>query len=443
MQQHVQDTSGESRKSRERAITLAGDEPKLPSTVTATATPAMMPPTADPPSLAWRASTGRHDLSQRQLIILREMLNHPDGTLRIPEEVAVNRAWRWGDGMNSTITLPSEESSAAQVPASPTKKRKMGMSALRDMLRALKRTHPASAPSVPHTSDASASTESSIGDGDGQHYYSHPQILTQRRRVKTSTGPEDQKHAPPSSSTPPYHPPSLTHRASPRRPSLASIFRLGQKSKSTLSGPDTSMDSIANGKNGGKHSDQSSTTEEEDWDCMDSASDFEHAAQALEAGDGMLTVKGKKGRSPYEQEQSLQPGLRPTTPRMGAAASRSSIFGGRDASPHRTRSTRLSNVEENTDDQRGSRALRKGKKRASLPVPSPTRPRSRNGLMSDSVRSAPPQSFATHDPQSISEFKLAMTPENIKPLLENAREVHTRLVECIAELRVLLAAAKP
>jgi hypothetical protein len=62
-------------------------------------------------------TTSRHDLSQRQLII-REMLNHPDGTLRIPEEV-VNRAWRWRDGMNSMITLPSEDSSAAQVPASP------------------------------------------------------------------------------------------------------------------------------------------------------------------------------------------------------------------------------------------------------------------------------------------------------------------------------------
>jgi len=42
-------------------------------------------------------------------------------------------------------------------------------------------------------------------------------------------------------------------------------------------------------------------------------------------------------------------------------------------------------------------------------------------------------------PQSIfSESKLAMTPENIKPLLENAKEVHARLRDCIMEIRRLL-----
>jgi hypothetical protein len=35
--------------------------------------------------------------------------------------------------------------------------------------------------------------------------------------------------------------------------------------------------------------------------------------------------------------------------------------------------------------------------------------------------------------------KLAMTPENIKPLLENAKEVHVKLNECIAEIRSLLS----
>jgi hypothetical protein len=31
-----------------------------------------------------------------------------------------------------------------------------------------------------------------------------------------------------------------------------------------------------------------------------------------------------------------------------------------------------------------------------------------------------------------------MTPENIKPLLENAKEVQARLGHCIAELRALI-----
>ncbi|KAJ7465933.1 hypothetical protein FB451DRAFT_1402343 [Mycena latifolia] len=37
-------------------------------------------------------------------------------------------------------------------------------------------------------------------------------------------------------------------------------------------------------------------------------------------------------------------------------------------------------------------------------------------------------------------FAFAMMPENIRPLLENAREVHARLSDCIAEIRSLLAA---
>jgi hypothetical protein len=32
-----------------------------------------------------------------------------------------------------------------------------------------------------------------------------------------------------------------------------------------------------------------------------------------------------------------------------------------------------------------------------------------------------------------------MTPENIKPLLENAKEVQVRLGDCIAELRTLVS----
>lgn len=425
--------SSSSHKSRERAITLAGDEGKPPI---------LNPPTADA-NLAWRASTGRHDLSQRQLVILREMLNNPDGTLRIPEDAVVNRAWHWGNAMSSTITLPSEDSTSVQGSghgscASPTKKRrggKMGMSGLREMLKALKKSNNPPPPLPIPTS----SVESSIHSQD-HHYFPHSQITPmptqQRRRAKTSTGPESirsgrNQNLPPTS---PYAEPVLTHKSSPRRPSLASIFRIGQKSKVSLVNPDSSLDSVS--ASSSKQSDKSSTTEEEDWDRMDSASDLEHAATAL--GDGLSTVKGKKGLSPYLQAMPPppMPSGRPVTPRMGPAASRSSIFGGPEPSPP-SRLTRLSNVEENADDPRGSRALRKGKNRSSLPAQSPSRPRSRRGLKTDSVRSAPPQSVA--DPHSISEFKLAMTPENIKPLLENAREVQARLNECIAELRLLLA----
>ena len=78
---------------------------------------------------------------------------------------------------------------------------------------------------------------------------------------------------------------------------------------------------------------------------------------------------------------------------------------------------------------------KEGKKRSSL------RAQSRRGLMTDSVRSAPPQSIV--NPHSISEFKFAMTPEHIKPLLENAREVQVRFKGCRAELWLLLTHIHP
>ena len=84
-------------------------------------------------------------LNQRQLFLLHDMLNKSDSSptmlanLQIPEEgTAVNRGWRWGEAMSSTITLPSEDSGRN---SSSAKRRysRMGMSDLRDMLRSLTR----------------------------------------------------------------------------------------------------------------------------------------------------------------------------------------------------------------------------------------------------------------------------------------------------------------
>jgi hypothetical protein len=36
-------------------------------------------PLMSPASMSWRASTGRHDLSQRQLVFIRKMLNNNGG----------------------------------------------------------------------------------------------------------------------------------------------------------------------------------------------------------------------------------------------------------------------------------------------------------------------------------------------------------------------------
>lgn len=443
-----------SRPNRERAITLGGDESKPPLPPSST----IGPPMASPPNLGWRASTGRNDLSQRQLWLLRDMLNNPDSSVamsvdsRIPEEGAVNRGWRWGDPMSSTVTLPSEESVRTTSPSKKRRSSRLGMSGLRDMLRSLTRGHGQSQmhQTAFQTPSAAASTESSL-DSHG-----HPQPVSQsghssqRRRSKTSAGP-DSTSASMRATSPFNTSASYTHKSSPRRPSLASIFRFAQKNKS-LSGESSQTPGVSknvlHSSSSGSDFGSPSKEEEEDWDRLDSAADLDAAAKALGLGkDGTATIRGRKARSPYLADAGA-------TPRKNTTASQSSISLWNDSPPSPahparvpslSRPTRLSNVEESAEsDARGSRVKGKGsarKTRTEAPSASPhRRPSGRRGTMSGSVRSAPPSSF-TPGLGSVegTDPKLAMTPENIRPLLENAKEVHAKCAECIEEMKVLLA----
>ena len=104
------------RLERERAITLAGDESRPPSPLPGqTGTISSSTP-------SWRASS-HQELTQRQVVLLKELLNSADPsfigdgedrqpTLAIPEEppTSVNKNWKWGDPSNSTVTLPPSES---------------------------------------------------------------------------------------------------------------------------------------------------------------------------------------------------------------------------------------------------------------------------------------------------------------------------------------------
>ncbi|OBZ73071.1 hypothetical protein A0H81_06595 [Grifola frondosa] len=359
-------TTVEGRKSRERAVTLAGDESKpiVNPPPSALGSPS---PTSPPISSQWRASTGRHDLSQRQLHLLREMLNNSDSSAtmnldaHIPEEDSINRDWRWGDAMNSTITLPSEEST--QTSASATSGTRSGIAA-----------GLSSSPAPPSaTSLSAAGTKSSCN----LPHPLRPQSLIQRRRAKTSSGPElmasrSQKHP----NSPYGTTPSLPHKSPRRIPA-----------------------------------------------------------------DGTLTVKGRKGRSPYILQQTNWQDS--AGHRELSNASHSSIW--TESSPQSahpqspssySRSTKLSDVQE-----RPTRPPSRGKQ--SAPSPSRRQPSSRNrSHQSGSVRSAPPQTSAYHssalDTTTLPDMKLAMSPENIRPLLENAREVYARCSECIVELEALV-----
>ena len=80
-----------------------------------------------------------------------------------------------------------------------------------------------------------------------------------------------------------------------RRPSLASIFRIGQKNKgtSTASTGESSQDSYSENRSASRGSNMSA---DDDWDRIDSAVDLDAAIRLL--GDGTATIKGKNGCPP-------------------------------------------------------------------------------------------------------------------------------------------------
>ncbi|KAJ7498394.1 hypothetical protein B0H11DRAFT_1715007, partial [Mycena galericulata] len=282
---------------------------------------------------------------------------------------------------------------------------------IRDMLRAL--TKGGGTPPVP-VSLTSVSTESS-SVLHAQHLYQHRQVKqSQSRRAKASAGPESASIRSTHRLLSPFDPSSL-RTASPRRPSLASIFRIGKgKVPPPFAVADASLDNhevytTFSGISGGRESASNSIGDEEDWDRMEDSASPRRGGSTIQ------------GRSPYMHPSFLIPvSGRPTTVmRLG---SRTSIQDLPVGAPAQT--TRLSNVEEHTDS----------KSTAKAESPSRQFSRSRRGGKTGSVRSMPPAT----PPDS----KLAMTPENIKPLLENAREVHVRLSDCIAEIRSLVAPQK-
>lgn len=451
-------------KNRERAVTLAGDEGK-PSFEDIGAN-AISPPQASPPTLlSWRASTGRHDLNHRQLFLLKEMLNNAEsakeGTkLDIPPAPS-QIAPQWPhkhhtEAAESTLTLPTEESAGTGSVSSPQKRRpgsKLGMTGIRDMLRSFKRNHSRTIQPEGAQSSVTLSTESSV-DTNTANLDNHPYGFTRtnaglpipsqfygRRRSKTSTGPESVR------STAGNHPHmsavSITHKPSPRRPSLASLFRLGQKHKeSPTNSTNRSLDKVIDIS---KQSDSTgrksrSTTEDEDeesdWDRMDSASDLNVELDAIANGvDPKGTLKLRKKKRPsYPFDGS--PHSRSVAAKHSPLHESQVSLDSKADKPIHQRPTRLSNVDENNPSTSSSGH--------STPGPSnDKRPRSRgkDRLVVSSVRTVPvkaPVGIPTFDVAPIPDFKLAMTPENIKPLLENARVVTARLKDCVSEVKVLL-----
>ena len=407
----------ESRKNRERAITLAGDESKPAPGL------AVSPLSTNIVNLARRASTERHQLSRHQLVLLEEILNNADpsavGDLPILEESTPNRDWRWGDAMGSTVTLPSEDSQGA----SSTKKRpssRLRMSGLRNMLRSLRRNYTDGSPSLPLQPSVYPSHDPTAS-GDCQHRNNHPPLPAQRRRAKTRADAESLTRVRPTS---PFRGLSVKQKASPRRPSLASIFRLGQRSKSN----ETSSHIQSTGTISGQ--DSNSVTDEGDWDRMDSASDVDTTDIPAVLQDEVHKSDTVRDRSPHPGDRRGLLGFR------RASKTRHSIVPEAiPAIPPSVQST-TSLVAENGPDVDYAK---KGQNRGTV-RPTPSRPSSRPSSRGGPARPAPLPTLLsrTREPNDLPDPKLAVSPDNIKPLLENSKEVLSRLQACIEEIRLLL-----
>ena len=524
------------------------------------------------PVSGWKGSNGRNDLSHRQLILLREMLNHApseDGSedgfgngngnagedgerptvtygsnygsisqLQLHDGLGmnVNREWKWGDAGNSTVTLGMEE-------GEKKKKRRSyrlgsGMIGIRDMLRALKKSRSDASNlskqmgqtggkrNVSNSSTTSLSTQ-------GSHRYPHPRVTSgsgsgsgAKRRSRTSLALFSAAY---DESPPPAPPPSNSTKTH-RRPSLASIFRLGsKKSGSLISGDVAQTDGTTpssssstppppssfamNSSSFPQESPLSSALadsdtedeeeEEEDWDRMDSASDFEARVdkQATLRGKGKMPSLGSAGAASLASAAATTTAMAATTPAANTNAtttatytkaissspsafssSRTSLFGNgngiglglpsaststpafvafasppgsasRPSGPRHSNSTTEEYFHQQHQQQlysknRSPSATRPGSAGASGPgnggryLPLGTRVVSKSGSVKSIISPARPSGGSSSVPPvgfgGMQETKLAMAPENIKPLLENAKVVLGRLVECVEELRALI-----
>lgn len=377
---------------------------------------------ATSPSNHWRASTGRHDLSARQLRLLRDMLNTPDpstlpdstaytqiaGSSSPPHPYLTTKPQAWNGHNSSALTLPSEESFVGHnddmtVEKNREKKRRLGII---DFLRNIKKAAIADGRLAPR----SESSLSSHTDADGDHYNCRRSPWHQH----------DSRHH--------VHESVPRIPKSPGRPSLASIFRIGGKDKNSRISSRHDDSNPIKGTSNRKASGEGSGVGDADDEHGD-GDEWEKMSQSeldlTNFGSGTGTVRGRKSnKKPSLPSMHPYPHHGATTPKKTPAASRSSLLEAVMAPSFLT---------SNPISKPSKHKLRTASwSQTHVPPPQPS---SVNGKLpvSGTVRSAPPA-----DVNPLSDPKLTLSPESIKPLLEYAKEVSARLADCILEVQSLL-----
>lgn len=422
--------AGSTYSARERAITMAGGiEP--PSTSNGRITPSEQlsapllsgggthagPPQASPER--WRASTGRSDLSKRQLDVLRGMLTTPASPTPLPPLPQIPRngkpypniAGRSGVNLPSSATEVSFCQPSGSYPSSRTlnadeqdKKSKLsarrasraGVKGIKDFLRSLRLG-----------GDMPPDDEDMTMGSDGKRSVSDPVA----RRVSGGVGTMstlatgDQSFG------------STATRKSPRRPSLASIFRFS-------SNGDRSRTSTRSGS--GKSQASGSRTD-------------------VDNHNPTLTQLSSHGSDADWERMSID--------EAGPAMSNAD-FGGRTTpgsiSSHQSRMVDDRTVRSTSSSAAAAKAMRRLSPAPPLP-PMPQPPPTRSSPLP--MRSAPPSAQRPADwpatspvangpgggsaRQRENEGVVELSPENLKPLLEHVKEVEKRCGECLVEMRML------
>ncbi|CAE6478693.1 unnamed protein product [Rhizoctonia solani] len=389
-----------STKSRERAITLAGNQAA---------------PSVEPQVKKDQWYKDRGELSPRQLQILREMLSTPNPSLlHVPASTGYLNALHPG-GTASAITLPSSSNSShVHGPKTDSKQKpggkirrasRAGITGIRDLLKHLNLKKPSS-----DASKLGADSKSQINLGLGSQSRVN---LPQAAQSQLNLGSGSQTNLPRLYGSRSQGP--APNKVSPRRPSLASIFRLNGRSKSK--GRVVSTPSATPSSNTSAAED-----DESDWDRMDSASDLDLRGKIPEDLKGKekeekdATLRGRKSGSGGRVSNVD----RPPVPALPAQFAKSAV----SLSPH--------------EGQHTIPQVRKasGGKRPPIPIASGSGKSVEPGLRSAPL--SPSEGLTMGGPLGAGvEGRLALTPENIKPLLEYAREVTARLGACVNELREL------
>jgi len=339
---------------------------------------------ATPPS-KWQSSTGKQDLSERQLVILSEMLDAPDIiTPGLPEHSSTSLARQYPAG--STATLPSDDV-ASPKSSDHEKKKSHRLLGFKSIFRGFGRHRDDDSKRQPSNS-TTLTTQSSTSElssseaiaqlprpANGAQLHSpflQPQIeqIDLRRHPNSPYGTGTGTELP---------------SKSPRRPSLASIFRVGHKAK-----PDPSHGSRARVVEDDQEADA-------DWDHMNNDSPVLRKRQ--NANDAR-TPRRQPSHTPVRRQRSA------TTHVMGS--SQVSL---------QSQALRIAS-------EQMPQAYRR---------PKSSRSNLKEGFSPGSVRSVPPGTFQLPN----GELRLVVTPENIPPLLSYARKVSSELDKCLNEVRRL------